>query len=170
MFTQLNVKTVVFQTIYFSMSTQFKYQTTAILNNDIIWPRDKTLSGTSTQEWTWETSQWSGTPHFPKHYWSLTVRLFTVIFRAHFGGVFPQRRGAVGLFCNPRWIGRRPDHLKMRTFPIVLLIYYSSLRDPFLSFFFTSRVPECHELHLVDEIMYCADKICQCGQILISNS
>ena len=41
--------------------------------------------------WTWEQCQWRGTPHSPKlqHYWSLTVRLFSVISMTFIGWVFP---------------------------------------------------------------------------------
>ena len=69
-YTQSNVKTVLFQAIQFSINTQFSS----------IWPIRCYHSG---QEWTWERWQWRGTPHSPKlqHYWSLTIRLFSVMSR-----------------------------------------------------------------------------------------
>ena len=45
-----------------------------------------------------------GTLHSPKlqHYWNLTIRLFSFIFRTHVGGgVLPHCRGAVGVFYSP---------------------------------------------------------------------
>ena len=69
----LNVKTVLFQAIQFSISTQFSS----------IWPIDRTLIRCyhPRPEWTWEQWQWKGTRHSPKlqHYWNLTIRLFSVI-------------------------------------------------------------------------------------------
>ena len=73
MFTQLNIKTVLFQTIQSSISTQF----------NSIWPIDRTLSGAtnSRPEWTREQWQWKGALHYPKlqYYWNLLIRLFNVI-------------------------------------------------------------------------------------------
>ena len=65
-----NVKTVIFQTIQFCLSTQLSS----------IWLIDRTLSGTTTPEGTWERWQWRGIPHSPKfqHYWDLTITLFSV--------------------------------------------------------------------------------------------
>ena len=40
----------------------------------------------------WEQWQWRGTPYSPKlqHYWSLTIRLFSVISRTHIGKSYPS--------------------------------------------------------------------------------
>ena len=49
----------------------------------------------SESERTWERWQWRGTPHSPKllHYWSLTIRLFSVISRTIVGrGFTPLQR------------------------------------------------------------------------------
>ena len=70
---------LVFQTIQFSISMQLSS----------IWPIDKTLSrATTPSQWTREWWLWRGTPHSPKllHYWSLTIRLFSVISRTLVGG------------------------------------------------------------------------------------
>ena len=73
----LDVKTVPFQAIQFSICMQFSF----------IWTIDRTLS-----EWTWEWWQWRGTSISPKlqHYWNLTIRLFSV-----------RSRDAVGVFYSP---------------------------------------------------------------------
>ena len=48
---------------------------------------------------------------FPKlqHYWSLTIRLFSVISGHSLGrgGVLPFCRGAVGVFYSPSWLGKQ---------------------------------------------------------------
>ena len=86
--TQLNVKTVLFQEIPFSISTQFSS----------IWSIDGTLirwyRARVDQEW-W---QWRGTPHSPKlhHYWNITIRLFNVISRTLVGTIYqPLRSGRI---------------------------------------------------------------------------
>ena len=49
-----------------------------------------------TPEWTWKWWQWRSSPHSPKpqHYWSLAIRLFSVIFRTLIaeGGLIPLQR------------------------------------------------------------------------------
>ena len=58
-------------------------------------------------EWTWERWQWRGTPHFPKlqNYWSLTIRLCSVLSRTYVGGVLPLCRDGVGVFYSPSQLG-----------------------------------------------------------------
>ena len=58
-------------------------------------------------EWTWERLQWKSTLHSPKlqHNWNLTMRLFSVISSALFGGVLPLCRVAV--FCSTSRLGYR---------------------------------------------------------------
>ena len=55
------------------------------MSNSCIWPIDRTLIRCyhSGPEWTWEWWQGRGTLHSPlrQHYWSLTIRLFCVIYR-----------------------------------------------------------------------------------------
>ena len=67
-------KTVLFQTIQFSMITQFSS----------IWPKDRTLSGATTPgQCGPETdgNKWvHRNPRKLQHYWNLTIRLFSVIF------------------------------------------------------------------------------------------
>ena len=74
-YTQLNVKTILFQTIQFNISKQFSS----------IWPIDRILSGAtkSGPKLNWERWQWRGTLHSTKlqHYWNLIIRLFSVISR-----------------------------------------------------------------------------------------
>ena len=50
-YTQSNIKTILFQTIQSSISTEFSS----------FWPIDKTLSGATSPRW-----QWRDTPHSPK--------------------------------------------------------------------------------------------------------
>ena len=77
--TQLNVKTILYQTIQFNISKQFSS----------IWPIDRILSGAtkSGPKWNWERWQWRGTLHSTKlqHYWNLIIRLFSVISRRFVG-------------------------------------------------------------------------------------
>ena len=60
-------------------------------------------------EWTWERLHRRGTLHSVKlqHYWSLTVRLFSVINRTLVERVLPLCREAVGVFCSPSRQGHR---------------------------------------------------------------
>ena len=49
-----------------------------------------------------------GTPHSPKlqHYWNVTIKLFSVIFRTLVGGgVLPLSREAVSVFYSPSRLG-----------------------------------------------------------------
>ena len=88
-YTQLNDQTVLFKKIQFSISTQFKCQSS-------IWPIDRTLSGTTTPG-----QSWPGTNGI----WSLTIRFLSVISRTLVrGDVLPLWRDAVCLFCNPSWM------------------------------------------------------------------
>ena len=91
---QLNGKTVLFQTIKLSISTQFKCQNSSILNNSVYHKYTVKFYLTyrcynSGPERTWQWWQWRGTLHSPKlqHYWSLTIILFSIIFRTFAGGV-----------------------------------------------------------------------------------
>ena len=69
------------------------------MSNSSIRPIDRTLSGATTPgpEWAWEQSQWRSALHFSKlqHYWSLTIRLFSIISRKFVvgGGGFIHRWG-----------------------------------------------------------------------------
>ena len=101
-YTLLNVKTGLFQTIHFSISIQFKYQNSSISSNLVQHKYTvqfclihRTLSGATTlgPEWTWKWWQWRGTRHSLKlqHYWSLTIRLLCVISRTLVGrGSYPS--------------------------------------------------------------------------------
>ena len=99
------IQIVLFQTIQFSMSTEFNCQKTFLFQTiqfsetvliqtiqfsiatqfSSIWPVDRTPIRCyhSGPEWTWEWWQWRDTPHSPKlqHYCNLTIRLFSVISR-----------------------------------------------------------------------------------------
>ena len=120
-YTQLNVKIVLFQTTQFSVSTvsmskqfyfkQFSLAWVHSLNIktvlfqviqfsisthfSAIWLIDGTLirCQLSGPEWTWV------------HYWNLTIRLFRVIFRTLVvGGVLPLCRDAIGVFYSPAYL------------------------------------------------------------------
>ena len=90
-------KTVLFQTIQLSICTQFSS----------IWPIDRTLSGANTSEWTLEWWQWRGPSHSPKlqHYWSFTIRLFSVISGILIGEVLHFCRDSVSVSYSPNWLG-----------------------------------------------------------------
>ena len=50
----------------------------------------------------------NGCSHFPKlqHYWSLTIRLLSVISRTLVRKVLPLCWDAVGVFCSSSWLGQ----------------------------------------------------------------
>ena len=92
-------KTVLFQTIQFCISTQFSS----------IWPIDMTQSAATTPDQSGLGSDGNkrGTLHFPKlrHYWNLTIRLYSVIYRTLVGEVLPLGRDAVSVFNSPSRLG-----------------------------------------------------------------
>ena len=101
-YTQLNDKTVLFQTIQFSISHLFalslnvkQFYLTHRYNNPIRWYQSR-------PEW-----QWRGTLHSQmfQNYWSLTIRLFNIISRTLVGGELAFGRDAVGIFYSPSWMG-----------------------------------------------------------------
>ena len=98
MFTNINVKTVLFRAIQFSLNTQ----------SSSICPMDRTLY--SGPEWTREQWQWRGTPHSLKlqYYWNLTIRLFFChILDTCWGEVLPLCREAVSVFYHPLPTGQK---------------------------------------------------------------
>ena len=114
-------KTVPFQTIRYSISTQFKCKYTVYLSKTFLFKAIQFIQTVLIQtiqfsisvqlilfntkigpyqvlpEWTWE--QW----HFPKlqHHWNLIIRLLSVLSRTLIGGILPLFRGAVGEFYSP---------------------------------------------------------------------
>ena len=87
----LNVKTVLFQAIYLSISTQF----------NSVGPTGWTLSGVTTPGQKGPGSNGNeGVLRIP-HYWSHTIRFLSDISMTHIGGVLPLYRDGVGLFCSP---------------------------------------------------------------------
>ena len=60
---------------------------------------------------------------FPKlqHYWSLTIRLFSVISRTLFGGFLTLCREAVSVFYSPSWLG----HITVLSRNCRVMLYYS---------------------------------------------
>ena len=83
-YSQLNDQTVWFQTIHFHRSHLFVLNLNAkqlYLTHCLnpfrcyhYWPK-----------WTWDWWLWWSTPHSPKHHWSLSIRLFSVISRTLVG-------------------------------------------------------------------------------------
>ena len=92
----LNIKTVLFQVIQFSISTQFSS----------IWPINRALSGATTPgQRNLGAMAMTSASHSPKlqHHWNLTISFFSVIFRTLVGGGLPLCRGAVSVFYSPSW-------------------------------------------------------------------
>ena len=102
LFTLLNVKTVLFQTIQLSISTQFKSQTVSI------WSIDSTLSGATTPGQSGRGSDGNkGVLHIPQ---SSSINEASpykscVTSRTLVGGVLPLCRDAV-IFCSLSWLGQ----------------------------------------------------------------
>ena len=90
----LNVKTVLFQVIRFSISTQFSS----------IWCIDKTLSRTRVNMGSTAIKGYSTFSKF-QNYWSLTIRLFSVISRTLVRGVLSFCKKTVCGSCSPSWLG-----------------------------------------------------------------
>ena len=113
----LNIKTVLFQTIQFSISTQFSST----------WPIDGTLSGGATQVQSRPGSNglWRGIPHFPKlqHHWCLTIRLFRVISWTLIGGVLLLCRKAIGVFYRPSRLGKESQVTVLVSNTLYIYIY-----------------------------------------------
>ena len=69
------------------------------MSNSFIWPKDKTLSGATTQSQSGPRSNGKDTLHSPKlQDWNLTIKLFSVIFRTLIGQGLPFFRDAVSVF------------------------------------------------------------------------
>ena len=91
-------KTVLFQTIQLSISTQFIYQTVPF--DSLIEPykvlplRARVDLGAMAM---------NGYSAFTKHYRNLSIRLFSVISRTH---ILPLCRDAVGVFYSPSRLGK----------------------------------------------------------------
>ena len=80
--TQLNDQTVLFPRIQFSVSNLFAHSLN-VKQFYLTHRLDSFRCYHFGPKWTWEPWQWKGTPHSPKfqHYWSLTIRLFSVTSR-----------------------------------------------------------------------------------------
>ena len=121
-YTQLNVKIVIFQTIHFNISILFSS----------IWPTDKILSGATTpgQSRPRSNGNKEGTQHSPmlQHYWILTVRLFFVIIRTLNGGCLTFCRDAVSVFCSPSWLGHKCSEYTLHT--QYIFMYLAPLPEP----------------------------------------
>ena len=90
--TQLDIKTVLFQTIWFSISTQFSS----------IWLIDMTLSSTTTPGQSRPGNDGNkGVLPFSQS----SIRLFSVISRTLVGEILSLCRDAVGVFCSSSWLG-----------------------------------------------------------------
>ena len=107
-------KTVLFQTDQFSIGTQFLCQKKDLFQTiqfsictqfSSFWHIDNTLSSATTLSPSGPGSNGNeGVLHIPpklQHYWSLTIRLFSVIYRTLIGGgVLPLCREAVSIFYS----------------------------------------------------------------------
>ena len=96
-YTQPNIKAVLFQTTQFSISTQFKCQTSILpidRTHQVLLLQIRVVLGVIAMK---------GYSAFPKlqHYWSLTIGLFSVIYRTLVKKVLILYRNAVGVFCSP---------------------------------------------------------------------
>ena len=119
-YTQLNNKSVQFQMIQFSISHLFA------LSLDINWPIDRILSGATSLGQSGPRSK--GNIHSPKlqHYWSLTIRLFSVISRTLIEEVLPLWRDAVGIFYR---LGQfYVEHYKIKKWILMGIISYQTLQ------------------------------------------
>ena len=99
-YAQLNNRTVLFQTIQFSISHFF----TLSLNVK----QDSDRCYNSEPEWTWEWWQWKSTPLSPKlqHFWSQAIRLFNDVSSTPVGvGVLLLCRDAIGVFYSSSRLG-----------------------------------------------------------------
>ena len=80
-YTQLNGQTVLFLTIQYNTNHLFAHNLNV---HQFYLTRRKICVRCyhSKSEWTWEQWQWRSTLHSPKlqHYWSHTIRLFSVIY------------------------------------------------------------------------------------------
>ena len=79
-YTHLNDETVLFQTIQFSISHLLAHSFN-VKQFYLTQRSDPIRCYHSEPEWSWEQWQWRDTLHSPKlqHYWSLTIRLLSVI-------------------------------------------------------------------------------------------
>ena len=87
-------KVVLFQTIQSSISTLLSY----------IWSVDRALTEATTPGQSGAGSDGNeGTPYYPKirHYWSFTLRLYSVIYRTLVGRILPLCRDTVRVFYCP---------------------------------------------------------------------
>ena len=101
-YTQLNVETVLFQAIQFSISTQFSS----------IWAIDRTLSGITTSGQSGPGGDGNeGVLHIPQSSsWNIIIRLLSVItWTLVGGGVLPLFRGARGVFYCPSRLDKETD-------------------------------------------------------------
>ena len=79
-------------------------------------------------EWTWQRWLSRGILHSPKfqHYWSLTIRLFSVIYRTLVGRILHLCRDAVDVFYSPSWLGHRTLVVGRSYLSAAMLSVYSS--------------------------------------------
>ena len=101
-YTQLNDQTALFQTIQFNISHSFALSLD-VKQFYLIHRLDPIRCHHSRPEWTWEQWQWKGKAHSSnlQHYWSLIIRLFSVLSRTLIEGVLLLCREVVGVFHSP---------------------------------------------------------------------
>ena len=128
----LYIQTVLFGTIQFIITTQFKYKNSSISNGSVnirtmfrsISPIDRTLLGSTTPSKSGPRSDSNeGILCIPLHYWNLTIILFYVICRT----LLPLFRDAVGVFYSPSrlgtirfgWLLYHTNHCSFMEVPVV---------------------------------------------------
>ena len=103
------MKTVLFQTIQPS-------------NKHTVWFCLNHRLGTTTPapNWTWEWWQWRGTLHPLKlrHYWNLTIRLFSVIYRILVGGSYSSAEMQSMYSIAPADWGKSKNMIIIKTYLI----------------------------------------------------
>ena len=102
-YTQLNVKTVLFQTIQFSIITQFKCK--RVLVDPYTGPNQELPLRVRVDLGAKAMKGNLASPKLP-HYWSFTIGLFNIIPRTLVGGILLFYRDAVGVFCSPKQLGQ----------------------------------------------------------------
>ena len=125
-------KTVLFQVIQFSISTQ----------SSSIWPIDRTLSSASTPGQSGPRSDSNeGVLHIPKklqHCWNLTIRLFSVISTTLIGGILTPLQRCSRCFLQPQLTGQSLYiNIILNVYDLLHIIQITFLNESDIIFFCT---------------------------------